>query len=71
MIDDAIAQYPVEPPQHRLSDLVAALEAANESLLDDLLGEGVVADAPLDVLQERAVVANQLVDDLLRGRAPV
>jgi arsenite methyltransferase len=43
---------PIEPPDDRVPDLVATVEASNEGFLDDLLGDSAVAHAPLDVPEE-------------------
>jgi hypothetical protein len=58
VVDHGVTQHPVEPPDDRVPNLIAPAEASNEGLLDDLLGDGAVVHAPLDVLEELAVVSD-------------
>jgi hypothetical protein len=65
VIDHRIAQHPIEPPDDRVLDLVAPVEAADKSLLEDILGDGAVAHTTLDVPEKLSVVRHQLIDDLI------
>jgi len=65
VVDHGVPKDPIEPPDHRVPDLVTPVEAAHEGLLDDLLRDGAVAHTALDVAEELPVVLHQLTDDVL------
>jgi len=60
-----IPQYEVHFRESSLDNVVAAIEAPDECVLEDLLRERPVADAPLHEREELAVVRDQLIDDRL------
>ena len=70
VVDHDIPKHPIEPPDHRVPNLIAPVKASDEGLLDDLFGDGAVANAPLDISEERAVASYQLVDEFLGGPGP-
>ena len=64
VVDDRIAKNPIKPADRGLVDLAASREPADESVLQNLLGDRPIADPSLDVAQKLAMVFDQEADDL-------
>lgn len=69
MVDDRVAQHPVEPGDGRrfISNVSPLLQAPDERILKDILGQGRVAQAAFEEPEEFAVVINE-AGGQIRGR---
>lgn len=58
-INHGVSQDSIEPTDHGLTDLVTAIEAANERVLHDLLGNRSVSNSPLYEPKKGSVICDQ------------
>lgn len=69
LVDDGIPEQAIEPRHGALfvANFTGLLESADESLLEDLLGDGAATDAPFEKGEETTVVLDPGRDDSGRG----